>query len=65
MNELFHIVIPTLIIFSTFVISILSANQHIEVAQDNIGLIPFTLAVLYVPVFDTLRVMGARIARGK
>ncbi len=53
------------IIFSTFVITILSANQNIEVTQDNLGLIPFTLAVLCVPVFDTLRVMSARIARGK
>ena len=53
------------IIFSVFVITILSANQNIEVAQDNLGLIPFTLAVLCVPVFDTLRVMSARIARGK
>ena len=53
------------IIFSTFVITILSANQNIEVAQDNLGLIPFTLAVLCVPVFDTLRLMCPRIARGK
>lgn len=53
------------IIFSVFVITILSANQNIEVAQNNLGLIPFTLAVLCVPVFDTLRVMSARIARGK
>lgn len=53
------------IIFSVCVITILSANQNIEVAQDNLGLIPFTLAVLCVPVFDTLRVMSARIVRGK
>ena len=53
------------IIFSIFVITILTANQNIEVAQDNLGLIPFTLAVLCVPVFDTLRVMSARIVRGK
>ena len=53
------------IIFSTFVITILSANQNIEVLQDNLGLIPFALAVLCVPIFDTLRVMGARIVRGK
>lgn len=53
------------IIFSTFVITILSANQNIEITQKNLGLVPFTLAVLCVPIFDTLRVMGARIARGK
>jgi O-antigen ligase len=29
------------------------------------GLIPFTIAVLVVPVFDTLRVMFTRIIRGR
>ena len=53
------------IIFSIYVTSILSANQNIDVLPDNLGLIPFTLSVLCVPVFDTLRVMSARIARGK
>jgi UDP-N-acetylmuramyl pentapeptide phosphotransferase/UDP-N-acetylglucosamine-1-phosphate transferase len=53
------------VIFSTFVITILSANQNVDVERDNLGLIPFTLAVLCVPVFDTLRVMSARIARGE
>lgn len=32
---------------------------------DNFGAVPFTLAVLAVPVFDTLRVMSVRVARGK
>ena len=31
---------------------------------ENFGLIPFTLAVLAIPVFDTLRVMTLRILRG-
>jgi hypothetical protein len=53
------------VIFSTFVITILSANQNGDVERDNLGLIPFTLAVLCVPVFDTLRVMSVRIARGE
>lgn len=53
------------VIFSTFVITILSANQNIEVTQVNLGFIPFTLAVMCVPVFDTLRVMSVRIVRGK
>lgn len=57
--------LPLGIIFSTFVITILSANLHIEITQVNLGLIPFTLAVLCVPVFDTLRVMSTRIVRGK
>ena len=30
----------------------------------GVGLIPFTLAVLAIPVFDTLRVMTLRMARG-
>lgn len=53
------------IIFSVFVITILSATSSVTVLPENLGLIPFALAVLCVPVFDTLRVMSARIARGK
>jgi len=53
------------LIFTVFVTTILSTNQSIEELPDNLGLIPFTLAVLCVPVFDTLRVMSARIWRGK
>ncbi len=53
------------LIFSVFVITMLSTNQSIEELPDNLGLIPFSLAVLCVPVFDTLRVMSARIWRGK
>ena len=32
---------------------------------EAMGLIPFTLSVLSIPVFDTLRVMGSRIWRGR
>lgn len=32
-------------------------------AEEGFGLIPFTLAVLSVPVFDTLRVMSSRVRR--
>ena len=53
------------IIFSIFVMTILSAKESMSVLSDNLGLVPFTLAVLCVPVFDTLRVMSARIVRGK
>lgn len=53
------------IIFSVFVMTILSANQSVESLPDNLGLVPFSLAVLCVPVFDTLRVMSMRIVRGK
>lgn len=54
------------VIFSVFVITILSTSTNEEIAIDpNLGLIPFTLAVLCVPIFDTLRVMSARILQKK
>lgn len=53
------------VIFSVFVISIISADSTSMSAKENLGIIPFTLAVLCVPVFDTLRVMTVRIVRGK
>ncbi len=53
------------IIFSVFVTTILSANHNTKALPENLGLIPFTLAVLCIPVFDTLRVMSTRIARGE
>lgn len=50
---------------SMFVINILrSGSLSANLATNGVGLIPFTLAVLAVPVFDTLRVMSARILRG-
>ncbi len=50
---------------STFVISILHKGSLCgQFILDGIGLIPFTLAVLSIPVFDTLRVMSSRILRG-
>lgn len=53
------------IIFSVFVITTLStAHSDIAIFGDNFGIVPFTLAVLCIPVFDTLRVMSVRIARG-
>lgn len=53
------------IIFSVFVMTIISSKQSIEGLPANLGVVPFTLAVLCVPVFDTLRVMSARIINGK
>ena len=53
------------IIFSTFVITILSPRPGEVDLSVNLGLVPFALAVLCVPVFDTLRVMSVRILRGK
>ena len=52
-------------IISSFVIGILNANSPLaEKVDPNLGLIPFTIAVLAIPVFDCLRVMVSRIARG-
>ncbi len=49
-----------------FVISILGKNPGcIKIAASGAGLIPFTLAVLSIPVFDTLRVMSTRILNKK
>ena len=53
-------------IMSVFVINALKSDSALAVATpDNFGLIPFALAVLVIPVFDTLRVMSARMIRGK
>ena len=50
---------------SMFVINILSSNSLCTtLALKGLGLVPFTLAVLSIPVFDTLRVMSMRIIRG-
>ena len=53
-------------VMSVFMIRILRHGSMSEVYDAaNIGLIPFTLAVLPVPVFDTLRVMTTRILKRK
>lgn len=50
---------------SMFVINILKdTSLSASFALEGMGLVPFTLSVLAVPVFDTLRVMSARIIRG-
>ena len=52
-------------IISTFIIGALNSNSPLAEKVDvNFGVIPFTLAVLSIPVFDTLRVMVRRICRG-
>ena len=52
------------VVFSSFVINTLADGSVVgKFAENEFGLIPFTLAVLSIPVFDTLRVMLARIAR--
>lgn len=53
-------------IISTFVIGALNTNSPLaEKVAPNFGMIPFTLAVLSIPVFDTLRVITMRIVRKK
>lgn len=52
------------LVMSVFVIHTLDSKSLCTVFADHgFGLIPFTLAVLSVPVFDTLRVMSARVRR--
>ncbi len=52
-------------IMAYFVISMLKSDSALTfVADDNFGFIPFTLAVLAIPIFDMLRVMTSRILRG-
>lgn len=53
------------IIFSVFVTTVLSGNSPAVSVQPNFGFVPFTLSVLCIPVFDTLRVMTARMFAGR
>lgn len=53
------------VIISSFVINILKADSLVSLKfGENFGVIPFALAVLAIPVFDTIRVMTLRIVRG-
>ena len=53
-------------VMSIFVIRVLEHDSKTYALVDaDMGLIPFTMAVLSIPVFDTLRVMTTRILRGK
>lgn len=50
---------------ATFVLQTLDSQSACAAECDpQVGLIPFTLAVLSIPVFDTLRVMLSRVLRG-
>ena len=52
-------------VMSVFVLGALNGNSPLaEKVNSNFGLVPFCLAILVIPVFDTLRVMSARIMRG-
>ncbi len=53
------------IIMSSFVINALKTGSTIAAQMPaNFGVVPFTLAVLAIPVFDTLRVMISRLMKG-
>lgn len=54
------------LVLSIFVIATLRSDTSCNfIAEKGVGLIPFTIAVLAVPVFDTLRVMITRILQRK
>ena len=53
------------IVMSIFVLNVLKSNSCCVLYESwGIGLVPFALAVLSIPVFDTVRVMSMRILRG-
>lgn len=51
-------------IMTIFVMHIVDNNSRVSVNFPNMGVVAFVLAVLSVPVFDTLRVMTGRIVKG-
>ena len=54
------------LVMALFVLKILdndNASVNTAAFADNFGLIPFTLAVLAIPIFDTLRVIFTRLIR--
>lgn len=53
-------------LMTMFVFSALSSKgECAALAKDGCSIIAFCLAVLSIPVFDTLRVMGSRILKGR
>lgn len=53
------------VVMSTYVVSIIAVRgEALEAMPQGIGLVAFTMAIMAVPVFDTLRVMTMRILRG-
>ncbi len=52
-------------VMSIFVMSVLADTPFsVALAADGMGLIAFVMAVLSIPVFDTVRVMSMRMLRG-
>ena len=52
------------ILMSEFTFHVIFANSKVAYNFSNMGVVAFTLAVLSIPVFDTLRVMTARMIKG-
>lgn len=53
------------ILMSIFMMNILSSGSHSSTLRiSGMGLIPFCLAIMAIPVFDTLRVMSRRMLKG-
>lgn len=53
------------LLMTIFELGVMSLRRCPELEAQGIGLMAFTLAVLCIPIFDTLRVMIARMARGR
>ncbi len=53
------------VVMSTYVVVAVTSGSGCEkFVSEGFGVVPFTLAVMCVPVFDTVRVMVVRILRG-
>lgn len=53
------------VVMSIFVLNVLKHDTSCTLYETwGMGLVPFSLAVLAIPVFDTVRVMSTRILRG-
>ena len=52
------------IVMIIFVLHIIDSNSRVSLRFPTMGLVAFTISVLSVPIFDTLRVMTGRIIKG-
>lgn len=56
-------------VLSIFVVTVLDKHNSFNISVDAsgrvFGVVPFTLAVMAIPVFDTIRVMTMRVLKGK
>ncbi len=53
------------LMMSTYVVAVISfRGERVSSLPEGVGLVAFTMAVMAVPIFDTLRVMAMRLLRG-